>query len=81
VSEAVDGEALLETQLSMQPRDLIAQEDYGTACLIAFDLEREITGVVGVSSRDMLAHSSARFRRRDAQHAAPVYAYSQDTTR
>ncbi|EAR22107.1 hypothetical protein [Nitrococcus mobilis] len=43
-SEAIDAEALLTTQLSMLPTDLIAQEDFATACLIALDLERETTG-------------------------------------
>jgi hypothetical protein len=44
VSEAVDAEALLQAQLSMQPTGLIAQEDFATACLMALNLEREITG-------------------------------------
>lgn len=43
-SDALDAGALLETQLSMQPTELFAQEDFATACLIALDLERETTG-------------------------------------
>ena len=44
ISEGIDSEALLEAQLSMNPTDLIAQEDFATACLIGLDLERETTG-------------------------------------
>lgn len=43
-SDAIDAEELLVTQLSMDPTDLIAQEDYATACLMGLGLEREITG-------------------------------------
>lgn len=44
VSEEIDAGELLEAQLSMTPIDLIAKEDFATACLIALDLERETTG-------------------------------------
>ena len=44
VSDAIDPKALLASQLSMAPSHLIAQEDFATACLIALDLERELTG-------------------------------------
>ncbi len=44
VSKAVDREALIELQLAMDPTDLIAQEDFAVACLLALQLEREITG-------------------------------------
>lgn len=44
ISDAVDMEELLEVQLSMKPTHLMAKEDFATACLIALDLEREITG-------------------------------------
>lgn len=44
ISKGIDSEELLEAQLSMNPTDLIAQEDFATACLIGLDLEREITG-------------------------------------
>ena len=44
VSSAIDADELLALQLSMNPTDLIAQEDFATACLIALDLERETTG-------------------------------------
>ncbi|MCI0393983.1 MAG: hypothetical protein L0332_03330 [Chloroflexi bacterium] len=43
-SDAIDWEELLSLQLSMRPTHLIAQEDFGTACLIGLGLEREITG-------------------------------------
>lgn len=43
VSNAIDPQALLASQLSMAPTHLIAQEDFATACLIALDLERELT--------------------------------------
>jgi hypothetical protein len=43
-SEALDAAALLDEQLSMDPTDLIAQEDFATACLLALSLERETTG-------------------------------------
>lgn len=44
LSDAVDPAALLELQLSMRPTDLIAQEDFATACLLGLGLERETTG-------------------------------------
>jgi hypothetical protein len=44
LSEAIDTDELLNAQLSMDPTDLIAKEDFGTACLIALDLDRETTG-------------------------------------
>lgn len=44
VSEAIDHQDLLDAQLSMNPTDLIAKEDFATACLIALGLERETTG-------------------------------------
>ena len=43
-SEAVDSAALLDSQLVMNPTDLIAQEDFATGCLIGLGLERETTG-------------------------------------
>lgn len=43
-SERIDWKVLLEQQLAMRPTHLIAQEDFAVACLIALDLEREITG-------------------------------------
>ncbi|MEM6311503.1 MAG: hypothetical protein AAF754_15790 [Pseudomonadota bacterium] len=43
-SDAIDAEELLVTQLSMDPTDLIAQEDFATACVMGLGLEREITG-------------------------------------
>ncbi len=42
-SAQMDPRALLALQLSMGPTRLIAQEDFATACLIALDLERELT--------------------------------------
>ena len=44
VSNAIDRDALIELQLSMDPTDLIAQEDFAVACLLALQLEREVTG-------------------------------------
>lgn len=44
LSEALDSATLLDSQLSMDPTDVIAQEDFATACLLALDLERETTG-------------------------------------
>lgn len=44
ISENVDADQLVETQLSMDPTHLVAQEDFATACLIGLDLERETTG-------------------------------------
>lgn len=44
ISEAVNGDDLLASQLSMRPTHLIAQEDFAVACLIGLGLEREITG-------------------------------------
>lgn len=44
LSKAVDAQALLDLQLSMDPTDLIAQEDFATACLLGLGLERRITG-------------------------------------
>jgi hypothetical protein len=43
-SKAVDTDALIDLQMSMAPTDLIAQEDFATACLMGLGLEREITG-------------------------------------
>jgi hypothetical protein len=44
ISNGIDLTELLGAQLSMKPTHLIAKEDFATACLIALDLEREITG-------------------------------------
>ena len=44
LSEDIDSDVLLTAQLSMDPTDIIAQEDFATACLIGLDLERETTG-------------------------------------
>ncbi len=43
-SDAQSSEALLAAQLSMEPTDIIAREDFATACLLSLDLERETTG-------------------------------------
>ncbi|QFT55252.1 hypothetical protein [Microbulbifer sp. THAF38] len=43
-SNTIDTETLLQRQLLMHPTHLIAQEDFATTCLVALDLEREITG-------------------------------------
>ncbi|WP_299587863.1 hypothetical protein [uncultured Microbulbifer sp.] len=43
-SESIDTNQLIQRQLSMNPTDLIAQEDFTSTCLVALDLEREITG-------------------------------------
>ncbi|MCO1336369.1 hypothetical protein MO867_18715 [Microbulbifer sp. OS29] len=43
-SESIDPKQLIERQLKMNPTDLIAQEDFASTCLVALDLEREITG-------------------------------------
>lgn len=43
-SDAIDTDELIDVQLSMDPTDLIAKEDFATACLIALDLDRETTG-------------------------------------
>jgi hypothetical protein len=43
-SNGIDADQLLKIQLSMAPTDLVAQEDFATACLIGLDLERETTG-------------------------------------
>ncbi len=42
-SNTIDTETLLQRQLLMNPTHLIAQEDFATTCLVALDLEREIT--------------------------------------
>ncbi len=44
LSENINTDELLDVQLSMDPTDLVAKEDFGTACLIALDLDRETTG-------------------------------------
>lgn len=44
ISNEIDPAELLDAQLSMKPTHLIAKEDFATACLIALDLERELTG-------------------------------------
>jgi hypothetical protein len=44
LSEAIDTDKLIELQMSMSPTDIIAQEDFATACLIGLNLERELTG-------------------------------------
>ena len=44
LSNEIDPAELLDAQLSMKPTHLIAKEDFATACLIALDLERELTG-------------------------------------
>ncbi len=45
VSDAVDHEELLQTQLEMRPAQVIAKEDFATACLLALGLgDRHITG-------------------------------------
>lgn len=66
VSEAVDTEQVLVTQLSMAPTDLIAQEDFATACLIALNLERETTGWP-ISRTDTRNRRSIRLWRRVAE--------------
>ncbi|MDC0663549.1 hypothetical protein N6L25_13360 [Marinobacter sp. SS21] len=68
VSEAVDTEQLLAAQLSMAPTDLIAQEDFATACLIALNLERETTHwpIPRIDSRN---RRSLRLWRRIAEDA------------
>ncbi|WP_444898431.1 hypothetical protein ACJJIX_16165 [Microbulbifer sp. VAAC004] len=43
-SNSIDTDLLLQRQLLMHPTHLIAQEDFATTCLVALDLEREITG-------------------------------------
>ena len=43
-ADTIDGPALLDVQLSMDPTALIAEEDFATGCLIGLDLERELTG-------------------------------------
>lgn len=43
-SQAIDSDELLVAELSMKPTDLIAKEDFATTCLLALDVEREITG-------------------------------------
>jgi hypothetical protein len=43
VSQRVDTDNLVQLQMAMNPTDLIAQEDFATACLIGLSLEREIT--------------------------------------
>lgn len=44
LSEGGDADALIDRQLSMDPTDLVAQEDFAVACLIGLNLERELTG-------------------------------------
>ncbi len=44
LSESIDDDELLETQLAMRPTDLIAKEDFAVGCLIGLGLERETTG-------------------------------------
>jgi len=44
LSKARDHKALLAAQLSMDPTDLIANEDFGVACALALGIERETTG-------------------------------------
>ncbi|WP_444901754.1 hypothetical protein ACJJIG_22030 [Microbulbifer sp. SSSA007] len=53
-SESIDTLQLIERQLLMNPTDLIAQEDFASTCLVALDLEREITGwtVERIASRN-----------------------------
>jgi hypothetical protein len=43
-SRARDRGELLAAQLSMDPTDIVANEDFGTACLMTLGLERETTG-------------------------------------
>lgn len=43
-SESINTIQLIQHQLLMKPTDLIAQEDFASTCLVALDLEREITG-------------------------------------
>ena len=43
-SEEIDSEDLLVRQLEMRPTQMIAQEDFAVACLMALGLERETTG-------------------------------------
>jgi hypothetical protein len=44
LSAQVDTSALIDAQMSMRPTHLVAQEDFATTCLIALNLEREVTG-------------------------------------
>jgi hypothetical protein len=66
VSERIDPQEILDLQLSMAPTDLIAQEDFATACLIALALERETTGW-GVSRFDTRNRRSLRLWKRVAE--------------
>lgn len=66
ISEAIDSEALLKAQLSMNPTDLIAQEDFATACLIGLGLERETTGW-SISRFDTRNRRSLRLWKRVAE--------------
>ena len=43
-SESLDSTMILDQQLSMNPTHIIAQEDFAVACLIALNLDRQITG-------------------------------------
>ncbi|WP_282170400.1 hypothetical protein [Ruegeria atlantica] len=68
-SEMRDHDALLAAQLSMDPTDLIANEDFGTACLMALGIEREITRW-SVDRYRTLARRSIRLWRRVAEDPA-----------
>jgi hypothetical protein len=64
-SEARDHDALLAAQLSMDPTDLIANEDFGIACALALGIERETTGwsvdrFVKLSQRSILLWQRVR---------------------
>ena len=43
-SDSLDSTLILEQQLSMNPTHIIAQEDFAVACLIALNLDRQVTG-------------------------------------
>ncbi len=66
ISDEIDSEELLKLQLSMSPTDLIAQEDFATACLVGLDLERETTGW-SISKFDTRNRRSLRLWKRVAE--------------
>ncbi len=65
LSDAIDPAALIATQLTMRPTDLVAQEDFATVCLLGLGLERETTGW-SVSDFDRRNRRSLRLWRRVA---------------
>jgi hypothetical protein len=77
LSEAVDSSALLDSQLVMNPTDLIAQEDFATGCIIGLGLERETTGW-SVADVDRRNRRSIRLWRRVAgdPRCAPLRVYA-----